>query len=106
LLEEPRLEPAEWKRREPADETAANLDALGRFLEISGMEHADFRIGMEFLTAAGRWRVTDIGTRTVIAIKLDQTVPLKYNGPPYSIVESVFDESDFGDCAAVGAPNN
>ena len=70
------------------------------------MEHADFRIGMEFLTATGRWRVTDIGTRTVIAIKLDQTDPLNYNRPPYSIVESVFDESDFGDCAAVGAPNN
>lgn len=102
LLAESRPEPAEWKLREPADETEANLDSLEPFLETCGMEHADFRIGMEFLTAKGRWRVTDIGTRTVIAIKLD---PLNYNGPPYSIVESVFDEYDFGGCAPVESPD-
>ena len=28
----------------------------------TGMKHTDFRIGMEFLTASGRWRVTDVGT--------------------------------------------
>jgi nitrogen-specific signal transduction histidine kinase len=50
--------------------------------------------------AAGRWRVTDIGTRTVIAIKLDQT-ERNYNGPPYSIVERVFDEYAFGGCKPV-----
>lgn len=67
-------------------------------IEINGMEHADFKIGVEFFTATGRWRVTDVGTRTVIAIKLDQSDPRNYNGPPYSIVESVFDEYDFGGC--------
>jgi Arc/MetJ-type ribon-helix-helix transcriptional regulator len=95
--------PAEWKRREPADGTEANHDAFESPLGICGMKHADFRVGMEFLTAAGRWRVTDIGTRTVIAIKLDQTDPHNCNGPPYSIVESVFDEYDFGGCAPAGS---
>jgi hypothetical protein len=33
------------------------------------MRHADFRIGLEFMAATGRWRCTDVGTRTVIAIK-------------------------------------
>ena len=62
------------------------------------MEHAEFKIGMEFMTATGRWRVTDIGTRTVIAIKLDQEDPRNYNGPPYSILENVFDEYDLEGC--------
>ena len=67
-------------------------------IEINCMEHADFQIGMEFFTATGRWRVTDIGTRTIVAIKLDQTDPRNYNGPPYSIVETVFDEYDLAGC--------
>ena len=62
------------------------------------MEHADFQIGMEFRTVTGHWRVTDIGTRTVIAIKLDQDDPRNYNGPPYSILENVFDEYDLEGC--------
>jgi antitoxin ParD1/3/4 len=100
-----RSAPAEWKRSKSADATAANLDAVKPPFETCGMEHADFHVGMEFLTATGRWRVTDIGIRTVIAIKLDQTDPLNYNGPPYSIVESVFDEYDFGGCAPVASPD-
>jgi hypothetical protein len=62
------------------------------------MKHSDFKIGLEFMTATGRWRFTDIGTRTVIAIKLDQDDPRNYNGPPYSIVESVFDAYDLKGC--------
>lgn len=50
-------------------------------LERAGMKHSEFQIGMEFLTGSGRWRVTDIGTRTVLAIKLDQADPRNYNGP-------------------------
>ena len=67
-------------------------------IKINGMELADFHLGLEFHTATGRWRVTDVGTRTIIAIKLDQDDPRNYNGPPYSIAESVFDEDDFGGC--------
>lgn len=59
------------------------------------MQHADFYIGLEFMTETGRWRCTDVGTRVVVAIKLDGD-PRNWAGPPYSIVETVFDEYDFG----------
>lgn len=36
------------------------------------MKHSDFHIGLEFLGLAGfRWRCSDVGTRTVVAIQLD-----------------------------------
>lgn len=55
-------------------------------------------IGDEF-TLDGQeqvWRVTDVGTRTVIAIKLDMKDQSWYNGPPYAVTETVFDEDDIG----------
>lgn len=63
------------------------------------MTKEDFYIGLEFYTASGKWRCTDIGTRVVIAIKLDQEDPRNYNGPPYSIAECVLDEYDFAGCS-------
>jgi hypothetical protein len=57
-------------------------------------EHHDFTIGREFWTAAGCWRCTDVGTRVICAIKLDGD-PIHWVGPPYSVVEHVFDEYDF-----------
>ena len=63
------------------------------------MKRADFQIGCEFLTAAGRWRCTDIGKRTIAAIRLDHDDdPSWYAGPPYAVVETVFDEYDFEGC--------
>ena len=63
------------------------------------MNHSDFKIGTEFLTATGRWRCTDVGTRTIAAIRLDlDHDPAWYNGPPYAVVERVFDEYGFEDC--------
>jgi hypothetical protein len=63
------------------------------------MKHSDFWIGREFLSGSGRWRCTDIGTRTVAAIKLDMDHdPASYNGPPYAVAESVFDEYDMEGC--------
>ena len=60
------------------------------------MKRADFAIGCEFLTAAGRWRCTDVGKRTIAAIRLNHDDdPSWYNGPPYAVVETVFDEYDF-----------
>ena len=51
------------------------------------------------MTAAGRWRCTDIGTRTVIAIRLDlDHDPSWYNGPRYAVVETVFDEDGIIGC--------
>lgn len=83
------------------------------------MNHSDFKIGLEFKTAAGKWRCTDIGTRVITAISLEprdmvrsyvdesgEQVQEKYvsndprdlNGPPYSVVEHVFDEYDLEGC--------
>ena len=58
-----------------------------------GMKHSDFKIGTEFLSGSGRWRCTDVGKRTITAIKLDHDDdPTWYNGPPYAVEEHVFDE--------------
>ena len=63
------------------------------------MEHGDFAIGAEFLTETGTWRCTDIGTRTIVAIKVsDHDDPSWFNGPPYAVVEVVFDEDDQQGC--------
>ena len=63
------------------------------------MQRRDFQIGCEFLTSAGRWRCTDIGKRTIAAIRLNHDDdPSWYNGPPYAVMETVFDEYDFEGC--------
>jgi hypothetical protein len=63
------------------------------------MKPSDLKIGLEFLTATSRWRCTDVGARTVAAIRLDlDHDPAWYDGPPYAVVERVFDESSIGDC--------
>lgn len=64
------------------------------------MKHSDFKIGTEFLTLTGRWRCTDIGSRVIVAIHLDGLHPDEWynNGPPYAVVEHVFDENDMPGC--------
>lgn len=62
------------------------------------MKKEEFYIGVEFYTGAGKWRCTDVGSRVIIAIKLNQDDPRNYNGPPYSICEMVFDEYDITGC--------
>jgi hypothetical protein len=57
-------------------------------------------IGMEFWSDGGHWRCTDVGKRTVIAIKLDQEDPRNYSGPPYMVVEHAMDEYDLQTCYA------
>ena len=65
------------------------------------MRHNEFKIGMEFYNGAGKWRCTDIGRRTIIAIKLDHdSDPSWYNGPPYAIVEHVLDAYALEGCEA------
>ena len=84
------------------------------------MQLTEFRIGGEFTCGGNRWRVTDIGTRTVVAIRIDRVaVELVqgaqrtrrtldtaeadaagwFNGPPYAVVERVFDEDMQPVCA-------
>lgn len=63
------------------------------------MKHSDFFIGLEFLGSAGlRWRCTDVGLRTILAIQLDCDDPHWYEGPPYIVKEVVFDEQEIENC--------
>ncbi len=110
------------------------LSALGGFADNSltvpfgqhisypeGMDHSEFKIGLEFFTAAGTWRCTDIGTRVITAIRIDRVERVTstsegeqwtdhltreqaesegwFDGPPYAIAESVFDEFDQEGCS-------
>lgn len=53
-------------------------------------------IGSEFRTAGGRFRVTDIGTRTILAIRIEAREDESWlRGPPYAVAEIVFDENDY-----------
>ena len=87
------------------------------------MKHSDFVIGRSFWCGRREWRCTDIGTRTIIAIRLDGneivTSSLEpavgissrilnqaeakgdgwFTGPPYALAESVFDEYDIHPCS-------
>jgi hypothetical protein len=63
------------------------------------MTRNDFRIGLEFYAASGKWRCTDVGTRVIVAIKLDWDDQSWYAGPPYAVAEEVFDEFDMGGCS-------
>ncbi len=77
-------------------------------------------MGMEFSMNCKLWRVTDIGTRTVIVIRVDEVAVKSsnkvndrklnkvraesegwFNGPPYAVQEFVFDEDDFEACEPV-----
>lgn len=62
------------------------------------MKFEDYKINGEFYTNAGKWKCTDIGSRIIAAISLDQEDERNYIGPPYSIEEVVFDEYDFEGC--------
>lgn len=74
-------------------------DDMDDFVPI-GMSHAEFSIGCEFLTATGCWRCSDVGTRTIVAIKLDlDHDPSWYSVPPYAVAEHVFDEYDLDGCS-------
>jgi len=85
------------------------------------MKHGDFSIGMQFMTDSGRWRCTDIGTRTIAAIKISEASvttraadgtmttrtecspdPSWFHGPPYAVAEQVFDEDALTACRKAG----
>jgi hypothetical protein len=63
------------------------------------MKHSDFYIGLEFVGSAGfRWRCTDVGTRTILAIQLDRKESDGLLGPPYIVEEVVFEEHEIECC--------
>lgn len=55
----------------------------------------DVKIGDSFTCGGRHWHVTDIGTRTVIAIAHR---PGWMSGPPYALAEMVFNETDLVVC--------
>jgi hypothetical protein len=78
--------------------------AIKQFLEPNaGHLRADLlwlKIGGRFRLSDNEWQVTDIGTRTLSAIKIDDKVradPSLLNGPSYAVAEHLisFDEDDF-----------
>ena len=83
------------------------------------MDHGDFKIGTEFWCGVRRYRCTDVGTRVIVAIRVDGADlassdggPVTrfhldgpeaerqgwFNGPPYAVLERVFDENDLEVC--------
>jgi len=83
------------------------------------VNHADFRVGVEFRFGGQLWRCTDVGSRTIVAIRVDQVEKATrggrgelrtilprdeaeadgwFNGPPYAVPEIVFDECDLAAC--------
>jgi hypothetical protein len=84
------------------------------------MQHSDFKIGLEFRYRGERWRVTDIGSRTIAAICLTEVWttrskantnikervkltgalidPKRLSGPPYGVPEQVLGELAFESC--------
>lgn len=86
----------------------------------------DFKIDTEFVLNGKRYRVTDVGSRGVVAIRIDQVEVVRhhlisegggstrrilpydeadkdgwFNGPPYAVAEHVFDENDLPACESV-----
>jgi hypothetical protein len=56
--------------------------------------------GLEFMCGGSRWRCTDVGSRVVVAIKIDEHDDDKswLSGPPYAVNEEVFDECGLEGC--------
>ena len=86
------------------------------------MNHDQFHIGLDFWCGGNRWRCTDVGSRVIVAISLEPHEvisidvdphdrskrserrymtddPSWLNGPPYGIVEHVFDEDSIVGCS-------
>lgn len=79
------------------------------------MKHRDFHIGSHFYLGRDKYLCTDVGKRTIAAIRADYTDIVTYKngktkterrkltkkdfaGPPYWLAESVFDEYDIKEC--------
>lgn len=81
------------QRDQPSEAAQSRIRDTQQRGDILIMKHSDFYIGLEFLGIAGfRWRCTDVGSRTIVAVRLDHEDPNWYRGPPYVAEEVVFDE--------------
>jgi hypothetical protein len=89
--------PMTWERIEARRMKGAKTKAR---LPPRGMKPSDFKIGLEFWMSGSRWRCTDVGSRVVVALKLDQYDDHSwYNGPPYKVAEHSLDEYDLMACS-------
>jgi hypothetical protein len=93
----------------------APIDPTSGLTALQIMNHAEFTIGTTFWCGERQWRCTDTGTRVIVAIRIDQvdvagflTSTLDqneaeragwFNGPPYAVAETVFDENDLSGCS-------
>lgn len=82
---------------------------------------ADFRIGTIFTDGVAKWKCTDVGTRTIAAIRIDSvevdgseprtldeaeaTAMGWFAGPPYAVDEEVFDEDMIEGCQVLEQPD-
>lgn len=63
------------------------------------MEHGEFKVGAEFHCGGKRRLCTDIGSRTIVCIEVDDRKDQTwFDGPPYAVKEVVFDEYDQKGC--------
>lgn len=75
------------------------------------MNVSDFAIGTEFACDGKVYRCTDVGSRAVVAIRVDcvetnlgtlsradADAQGWFDGPPYAVAERVFDEDDLEVC--------
>ncbi|WP_395696628.1 hypothetical protein [Methylocella sp.] len=84
------------------------------------MDRDSFHIGLEFWSDGRRYRCTDVGSRVIVAIRVDSaeiatsdgvTLTTRkisgeqadaegwFSGPPYGVLEQVFDEDDLKICS-------
>jgi hypothetical protein len=96
---------------------AAEAKRVARFGGYA-MKVEEFVVGEDFWCGDQRYRCTDIGTRTIVAIRVDSVevagnTPERrrtlshneaeaegwFNGPPYAVAEHVFDEYEQEGCS-------
>lgn len=79
------------------------------------MKKIDFLMGTEFICGEKKWRTTDIGTRVIVAICIEDNITPNtdgcsdikidradwFYGPIYAVEEVVFDENDIIGCHKV-----
>lgn len=64
------------------------------------MQLKDFKIGLLFRMSERVWKCTDVGTRVVVAIQIEERSDTSwYKGPPYAVCEHVIDENDLPACS-------
>jgi hypothetical protein len=92
------MKPITWERLKALRRSKRATSEAGA--RPPGMKPSDFKIGLEFWMSGSRWRCTDVGSRVVVAIKLDQyDDPSWYYGPPYKVGEHSLDEYDLMACS-------